>query len=77
MLTKSTTAEDDRVGYLLKRAQQALRLRMDRVLERKGLSGHPVFPVLSWLERQPGDFPSAELSRVVGSSRPRTMIRIV
>jgi DNA-binding MarR family transcriptional regulator len=74
MLTKASPAADDRVGYLLKRAQQALRSRMDRVLERKGLTT-PQYSVLSWLERQPG-ISSAELSRR-SFVTPQTMIRIV
>jgi DNA-binding MarR family transcriptional regulator len=74
MLTNTSSAEGDRVGYLLKRAQQALRSRMDRVLERKGLTT-PQYSVLSWLERQPG-ISSAELSRR-SFVTPQTMIRIV
>src|ERR1700683_1809019 len=74
MLTKASSVEDDRMGYLLKRAQQALRSRMDQVLERKGLTTSQ-YSVLSWLERQPGIY-SAALSRR-SFVTPQTMIRIV
>src|SRR5580658_10129525 len=74
MLTKSSSAEDDRVGYLLKRAQFSLRSRMDKVLESKGLTT-PQYAVLSFLEHEPGAS-SAELARR-SFVTPQTMIRIV
>jgi DNA-binding MarR family transcriptional regulator len=73
-LMKSRGLEDDRIGYLLKRAQLSLRSRMDKVLESKGLTTSQ-YSVLSNLEHDPG-VSSAELARR-SFVTPQTMIRIV
>ncbi len=65
---------DEPVGYLLKRAQAALRSELDRVLESKGLTT-PQYAVLSALERDPG-LSNADLARR-SFVTPQTMIRIV
>jgi len=51
----------DRVGYALKRAQQALRNRMDRALDGHGLTV-PQYAALSALEADP-ELSNAELAR--------------
>lgn len=65
---------DERVGYLLKRVQAALRGGMDHALEAKGLTT-PQYAVLSALEQEP-EISSAELARR-SFVTPQTMIRIV
>jgi DNA-binding MarR family transcriptional regulator len=62
------------VGYLLKRAQHALRTEMDRSLNFHGLTT-PQYVVLSALESYPG-ISSAELARR-SFVTPQTMFRIV
>jgi DNA-binding MarR family transcriptional regulator len=52
---------EDRVGYLLKQAQHALRTAMDRALRERGLTT-PQYAVLSALDEQPG-LSNAELAR--------------
>jgi DNA-binding MarR family transcriptional regulator len=65
---------DRRVGYLLKRAQAALRAEMDKGLGRHGLTT-PQYAALSALESAPG-LSNAELARR-SFVTPQTMIRIV
>ncbi len=65
---------DRRVGYLLKRAQQALRSRIDEALSDLGLTA-PQYAVLANLGEQPG-MSNAELARR-SFVTPQTMIRIV
>jgi len=65
---------DDRIGYMLKRVQAALRGRMDEELGPQGLTG-PQYAVLSALEREPG-LSNAELARRAFVT-PQTMVRIV
>jgi DNA-binding MarR family transcriptional regulator len=62
------------VGYLLKRAQHALRTEMDRSLNFHGLTT-PQYVVLAALEKYPGSS-SAELARRCFVT-PQTMFRIV
>jgi DNA-binding MarR family transcriptional regulator len=62
------------VGYELKRAQQALRGRMDEALRPLGLST-PQYAALTALEAQPG-LSNAELARA-GFVTPQTMNAIV
>jgi len=62
------------IGYLLKRAQAALRAEMDKQLARHCLTT-PQYAALSALERMPG-LSSAELARR-SFVTPQTMIRIV
>jgi len=62
------------IGYLLKRAQAALRAEMDQRLAGHGLTT-PQYAALSALERMPG-LSSAELARR-SFVTPQTMIRIV
>jgi DNA-binding MarR family transcriptional regulator len=62
------------VGYLLKRAQHALRTEMDRSLKLHGLTT-PQYVVLAALESYPG-ISSAELARRCFVT-PQTMFRIV
>jgi DNA-binding MarR family transcriptional regulator len=62
------------VGYLLKRAQHALRTEMDRALNLYGLTT-PQYVVLAALESYPG-ISSAELARRCFVT-PQTMFRIV
>ncbi|HTS32394.1 MAG TPA: MarR family transcriptional regulator [Thermoplasmata archaeon] len=62
------------VGYLLKRAQHALRTEMDRSLNFHGLTT-PQYVVLAALESYPG-ISSAELARR-SFVTPQTMFRIV
>jgi DNA-binding MarR family transcriptional regulator len=62
------------VGYLLKRAQHALRTEMDRSLNFQGLTT-PQYVVLAALESYPG-ISSAELARRCFVT-PQTMFRIV
>jgi DNA-binding MarR family transcriptional regulator len=68
------TPVDRRIGYLLKRAQAALRAEMDERLARHGLTT-PQYAALSALESTPG-LSSAELARR-SFVTPQTMIRIV
>jgi DNA-binding MarR family transcriptional regulator len=65
---------DDRIGYLLKRAQAGLRAGMDEALATKGLTT-PQYSALSNLESEPG-ISSADLARR-SFVTPQTMIRIV
>jgi DNA-binding MarR family transcriptional regulator len=65
---------EDRVGYVLKQAQQALRAAMDRALRERGLTT-PQYAVLSALEAQPG-LSNAELARRAFVT-PQTMNGIV
>jgi DNA-binding MarR family transcriptional regulator len=71
---KRASITDGRIGYLLKRAQAALRTRMDAVLDRRGLTT-PQYSVLSTLERAPGSS-NAELARL-SFVTPQTMMRIL
>ncbi len=63
-----------RLGYVLKRAQHALRLRIDEALRDVGLTT-PQYAVLASLAEEPG-LSSAELARR-SFVTPQTMIRIV
>lgn len=72
--TASMTRTSQRIGYLLKRAQSAFRLRMDRALDDIGLTTSQ-YAVLASLEEEPG-LSNAELARRSFVS-PQTMIRIV
>jgi DNA-binding MarR family transcriptional regulator len=65
---------DDRIGYMLKRVQAALRARMDEVLRPHGLTA-PQLAVLAALERE-GGLSNAELARRA-FVRPQTMVRIL
>ncbi len=65
---------EDRVGYLLKEAQHALRTAMDRALRERGLTT-PQYAVLSALDNQPG-LSNAELARRAFVT-PQTMNAIV
>jgi DNA-binding MarR family transcriptional regulator len=62
------------LGYLLKRAQQAFRVRMDEALRPLGVTA-PQYAVLSSLAIEPG-ISNAELARVAFVT-PQTMIGIV
>lgn len=64
----------DKVGYEIKRAQHALRMRMDGALRGLGLTT-PQYAVLSALEGSPG-LSGAELARL-GFVTPQTMNGIV
>ena len=68
------TSVDRRIGYLLKRAQSALRAEMDERLARHGLTT-PQYSALSALDSAPG-LSNAELARR-SFVTPQTMIRIV
>ncbi len=65
---------DDRIGYLLKRVQQALRLKMDSELRRLNLSTAQ-YAALSALEQTP-NASNAALARACFVT-PQTMIEIV
>jgi len=65
---------DERVGYVLKRVQQALRVAMDEVLRRRGLTTAQ-YAALSVLEEAPG-LSGAELARRCFVT-PQTMNEIV
>lgn len=65
---------DRRVGYLLKRAQRALRSRIGEALADLDLTA-PQYAVLANLEQRPG-MSNAELARR-SFVTPQTMIRIV
>jgi DNA-binding MarR family transcriptional regulator len=65
---------DDRIGYMLKRVQAALRGRMDEVLGPRGLTA-PQYAVLAALQREAG-ISNAELARRAFVT-PQTMVRIV
>jgi DNA-binding MarR family transcriptional regulator len=65
---------DEPIGYLLKRAQAALRLRMDQALAARGVTT-PQYAALSALEAEPG-ISNADLARK-SFVTPQTMIRIV
>jgi DNA-binding MarR family transcriptional regulator len=65
---------EDRVGYVLKRVQQALRAAMDEVLRRRGLTTAQ-YAALSVLEEAPG-LSGAELARRCFVT-PQTMNEIV
>lgn len=62
------------IGYLIKRAQAALRARMERAVEVHGLTT-PQYAALSALEQEPG-LSNAELARRCFVT-PQTMIRVV
>ncbi len=68
------TRVQDRVGYLLKQAQQALRTAMDRALRERGLTT-PQYAVLSALDAEPG-LSNADLARRAFVT-PQTMNSIV
>lgn len=68
------TAYDQRPGYLLKRAEHALRLTMDRDLATVGLTT-PQYAALSALERE-AEISNAELARRCFVT-PQTMHRLV
>jgi DNA-binding MarR family transcriptional regulator len=68
------TFVDRRIGYLLKRAQAALRAEMDERLARHGLTT-PQYSALAALDIAPG-LSNAELARR-SFVTPQTMIRIV
>ena len=68
------TPVENRLGYILKRVQHALRTRMDRDLSQCGLSAAG-YAVLCVLESRPG-LSNAELARRC-FVRPQTMVRIV
>jgi DNA-binding MarR family transcriptional regulator len=63
-----------RAGYLIKRAQQALRNAMDRALREHGLTT-PQYAILSFLAEEP-DLSSAELARRAFVT-PQTMNEIL
>lgn len=63
-----------RVGYELKRAQQALRLKMDRTLRDLGLTT-PQYAALAALEQNPGAS-NAALARACFMT-PQTMLEIL
>jgi len=65
---------DDRIGYMMKRVQAALRRRMDEALGPHGVTA-PQYAVLSALEREPG-LSNAELARRAFVT-PQTMVRIL
>jgi DNA-binding MarR family transcriptional regulator len=65
---------DDRIGYLLKVAQHALRTAMDRALGERGLTT-PQYAVLSALHEEPG-LSNADLARRAFVT-PQTMNSIV
>jgi DNA-binding MarR family transcriptional regulator len=72
--TVSMTTTTQRLGYLLKRAQNAFRTRMDRALDEIGLTTSQ-YAVLAALEEEPG-LSNADLARR-SFVTPQTMIRIV
>ena len=61
MIVAPMTRPHETFGYALKRAQHALRLRMDRDLKPIGLSA-PQYAVLASLEHEPG-LSNADLAR--------------
>lgn len=65
----------NRVGFLIKRAQQALRVRMDEVLAENNLTISQ-YAVLSHLREESSPLSNAELARRSFVTAP-TMIRIV
>ncbi len=65
---------DDRIGYMLKRVQAALRGQLEQVLQPLGVTA-PQYAVLAALARQPG-LANAELARRAFVT-PQTMVRIV
>ncbi|MBW7883480.1 MAG: MarR family transcriptional regulator [Caldilineaceae bacterium] len=69
-----TETNSQRIGYLLKRAQQALRLAMDEVLRSIGLTT-PQYAALAILEESPG-ISNAELARRAFVT-PQTMHQII
>jgi DNA-binding MarR family transcriptional regulator len=70
----TVTPYDRRPGYLLKRAQHALRLAMDRALDEIGLTT-PRYAALSALDREP-DLTNATLATRCFVT-PQTMHRVV
>jgi len=75
MLMKSSEARvEEAIGYLLKTAQQSLRLTMDTALRDLGITA-PQYAVLTFLEEAPR-LSSAELARRAFVT-PQTMNRIV
>lgn len=69
-----TIPVEERVGYVLKRLQQALRVAMDDALRQRGLTT-PQYAALSALEQAPG-LSNAELARRCFVT-PQTMNEIV
>ena len=69
-----TIPVEERVGYVLKRLQQALRAAMDEALRQRGLTT-PQYAALSALEQVPG-LSNAELARRCFVT-PQTMNEIV
>jgi DNA-binding MarR family transcriptional regulator len=69
-----TTPVEERIGYLLKQAQHALRTAMDRALRERGLTT-PQYAVLTALAEQSG-LSNAELARRAFVT-PQTMNSIV
>ena len=65
---------ESRIGYQMKRAQQALRAEMDRVLREVGLTT-PQYAALSAIEETPG-LSGADLARR-GFVTPQTMNQIL
>jgi len=69
-----TMPVEERVGYVLKRLQQALRAAMDETLRQRGLTT-PQYAALSALEQVPG-LSNAELARRCFVT-PQTMNEVV
>ena len=65
---------EERVGYVIKKVQAALRARMSKALEAHGIT-MPQYAALSALERDPG-ISNSELARR-SFVTPQTMIRVV
>jgi DNA-binding MarR family transcriptional regulator len=65
---------DERIGYVLKKVQSALRGQLDQTLAARGLTT-PQYAALAELESEPG-ISNAELARR-SFVTPQTMIRIV
>ena len=73
-MVKDSARADKRLGYALKRAQSALRHRMDQALRPLDLTA-PQYAVLATLEAEPG-ISSAGLARAAFVT-PQTMGRMV
>ena len=65
---------EDRIGYVIKQVQAALRAHMDKALDEQGIT-MPQYVALSALEQNSG-LSNAELARL-SFVTPQTMIRIV
>ncbi len=74
MSTPRAAPIDDRIGYLLKVAQNALRVQMDEAMRPLGITA-PQYAVLTAIEREPG-ISSATLARAAFVT-PQTMQGIV